>query len=179
MTINASPETVKAVAEALQLAALLEDRTANPDKARIAAWAEQIEPHRLSKDDLLAGVRAFHNSGRERAMGVGDLIDAARMIRRDRAERETREELNARYDEPGPRVAAVLDAIAASLPPMLDDPKYARPSQRTDGKPNPLAIRCPWCHAPEHRPCRIPNVYGEASVTLREPHPSRVEAVTR
>lgn len=177
MNVDASPETIRNTAKALELAQLLDDRVAHVDQARIAAWAVQIEPHRLALDDLLAGVRAFYDEPRGWAIGVGDLIGAARAIRRDRAERETREELEARY-QPNPRIAGAIEAVVKSLP-EIPAPKYVRPSQRTDGKPNPLSIRCPWCHAPERRPCRIPNVYGEASVTLREPHPSRVEAVTR
>lgn len=135
MNVDASPETIRNTAKALELAQLLDDRVAHVDQARIAAWAVQIEPYRLSVDDLLAGVRAYYADPRDRAIGVGDLIGAARSIRKDRAERETREELNARY-EPDPRIAGVIEAVVDRLPAVPDPPTYTRPSQRTDGKPS-------------------------------------------
>lgn len=88
MSINASPETVAAVAETLKLAALLDDRITPSDKARIAAWAEQIHRHNLSRDDLLDAVQAFYDQPSAQAIGVGDLIKHARTIRRDRLNRD-------------------------------------------------------------------------------------------
>jgi hypothetical protein len=180
MNLNATPETIRAVAEAMQLAQLLDDRTAHADKARIAAWAEEVEPFQLDRGDLLDAVRMFYADPRDRAIGVGDLIGLARSIRRDRnereddAERKAREsawdaELMARNQE---RLSDMVSPVAAAkaLPPL----KFVRQSHRNDDRPNPLAVRCPWCRSAEFRPCQIPNT----SVTMREPHPSRVEAVT-
>lgn len=166
MNLNASPETIRNVASAMELAQLMDDRAAHADKARIAAWAEQVDPYNLPLDDLLNGVRAYYADPRDRAIGVGDLIAAARAIRRDRNERETFAEREAREDS---RVVDIADRLADSLPDIPE--RFTRPSQRTDGRPNPLAIRCPWCHAPEFRPCQIPG----ANQVMREPHPSRIE----
>lgn len=52
--------------------------------------------------------------------------------------------------------------------------KLLAPSDGADA----LSVRCPWCHAAEHRPCQIPNVHGETRTTLRNPHPQRIEAVS-
>lgn len=90
--INASPQTVRAVAEAMQLAALLDDRLGHTDDARITAWAEQIQRHQLERGDLLDGVQAFYDSPSERAIQIGDLIHHARQRRRDRNEREAEEQ---------------------------------------------------------------------------------------
>lgn len=95
MNLNASPDTVRAVAQVFKLAGILDDRVAQPDKARIAAWAEMVQRHKLGERDLLDGLQAYYDSPSERAIQIGDLIHHARIVRRDRNEREdnqTREE---------------------------------------------------------------------------------------
>lgn len=88
MNINASAETVRAVVKVFELAYLLDDRVTQPDKARMTAWAEQVERHRLSEQDLLDAVQAFYDGPSLHAIQVGDLISHARRIKRDRLERE-------------------------------------------------------------------------------------------
>lgn len=83
-----NPETIRATAEVLELAALLDDRVAGADRNRIKAWAEQIERHNLKRNDLLDGVQKFYDGPAERPIGVGDLIHHARQVRHDRTERE-------------------------------------------------------------------------------------------
>jgi hypothetical protein len=82
----------------MQLAALLDDRLGHTDDARVAAWAEQIERHKLTKSDLLDGVQAFYDSPSERAIQVGDLIHHSRKVRRDRNEREAEQERERRAE---------------------------------------------------------------------------------
>ncbi len=102
----------------------------------------------------------------------GHIVQRWREFRQDRAMRESDAERAARQAALDARVAEAIEpAVAATAIPL----KYTRPSQRQDGKPNPLSIRCPWCHAGEFRPCKTPNT----DVTLRDPHPSRVEAVSK
>ncbi len=173
MNLNASVDTIRNVAEAMKLAQLLDDRTAHADKARIAVWAEQVEPFDLPLDDLLDGVRAYYADPRERPIGVGDLIAAARAIRRDRNERESAEQMRARQEALDARVAEAISEAADALPVIPAVRVFTRPSQRADGKPNPLSVRCPWCHAGEFRPCQTPGT----NVILRNPHPSRVETL--
>ncbi len=99
MNVNASEATLHAITEALKLAALLDDRASRPDKARIAAWAEQVEPYRFTETDLLDGVRDFYNSPHDYPISVGDLIARARVIRQDRRMREPLPHIEARNDE--------------------------------------------------------------------------------
>lgn len=86
--INASTDTVRAVTKVFQLAAILDDRAAQPDKARIAAWSEQVERHKLTEPDLLDGLQAYYDNPSDHSIQIGDLIHHARRIRRDRNERE-------------------------------------------------------------------------------------------
>ena len=96
--IDASAQTIRAVADAMQLAALMDDRTGHSDDARVAAWSEQIERHKLTKADLLDGVQAFYDNPSDRAIQVGDLIHHARKVRRDRNEREAEAERERRAE---------------------------------------------------------------------------------
>ncbi|QFG04896.1 hypothetical protein SEA_NITZEL_70 [Mycobacterium phage Nitzel] len=117
MNINATPETVQAVAQVLKMAKILDDRMGQPDKARIAAWAEQVQRHRLVEGDLLDGLQAFYDGPSSHPIGVGDLIHhakSARVVRigkEERADREARQALldeKADPDEPRAIVAAFV-----------------------------------------------------------------------
>lgn len=113
--INATPETVRSVAEAMQLAALMDDRVGHVDDARVAAWSEQIERHKLTKSDLLDGVQAFYDNPSDRALQVGDLIFHARKIRRDRNEREAEEERRRRDERLSIKASDEWPALAAGV----------------------------------------------------------------
>ena len=78
MNLNASPDTVRAVTQVFKLAGILDDRVTHPDKARIAAWSEQVQRHGLAESDLLDGLQAFYDGPSERAIQIGDLIHHAR-----------------------------------------------------------------------------------------------------
>jgi ferric-dicitrate binding protein FerR (iron transport regulator) len=88
VNLDATPETVQNLAEAIKLAALLDDRVTHPDKARMAAWAAQTHRHRLAREDLLDGVQAFYDHPAEHAIQIGDLIRNARIAKRDRLDRD-------------------------------------------------------------------------------------------
>lgn len=88
MNVDATHDELAAIAEVLKLAAILDDRAPKADKSRIVAWAEQIHRHQLGREDLLDGLQAFYDQPQERAIAIGDLIQQAKRIRRDRLERE-------------------------------------------------------------------------------------------
>ncbi len=96
MNLDASPDTIRAIGQVFKLTAILDDRAAQPDKARIAAWAEQVERHKLAEEDLLAGLQAYYDGPSERAMQIGDLIHHAKQARQVRIGHETRAEREAR-----------------------------------------------------------------------------------
>lgn len=92
--INASETTIRATAAALGRAALFDDRITEGDPARIGAWSEVIEPHKLDTATLLAAVDAFYNDNpNARTIQVADLIRHGRNMRRERAEREKAAEI--------------------------------------------------------------------------------------
>lgn len=126
MNLNTSAETLRAVAKVFQLAAILDDRVAQPDKARIAAWAEQVDRHGLDQSDLLDGLQAFYDGPSERPIQVGDLIHHARIIRRDRTEREEADQLAQRRADHDTKVAADDArglAAAVTFGPTLSTPR--------------------------------------------------------
>lgn len=86
--VNATEPELRAVAEALKLAAILDDRAPGPDKPRITAWGEQIHRHRLTREDLLDAVQAFYDQPSAHAIGVGDLIAHARRIKITRLDKQ-------------------------------------------------------------------------------------------
>lgn len=105
MNINATEDDLIAAADALKLAAILDDRVTKADKARIAAWAEKLHRHGLIRGDVLDGLQAFYDGPSERAIQIGDLIHHSRLARRARNEAEEDAELDAR--------AASREAMAA------------------------------------------------------------------
>lgn len=113
MKLNATPETVRATAEALKLASLLDDRVAQPDQARIAAWSEKIEVHRLTRDDLLDGLQNFYDLPQDRPIGIGDLIHHARLVKRARLEKEADEERERRQADNDVKAADEFRAVMA------------------------------------------------------------------
>lgn len=89
LSINASETTVRQTAAAIGRAALFDDKITDGDAARLAAWAEALEPYKLAGADLLAAVTAYYQGNHNgRTIQVADLIRHGREIRRERAERE-------------------------------------------------------------------------------------------
>ncbi len=114
MNVTATTEDLTNAAEALKLAAILDDRAPRADKARIAGWGEQIHRHHLGREDLLDGLQRFYDSPSDRAIAIGDLIAHARACRRDRTEREddgTRDDRRAAQD-------AIADAAMLAEVPL-------------------------------------------------------------
>jgi hypothetical protein len=66
-------------------------------QAIVDSWAEQLQRYELSLPDVLAGVtKMYSDNGSGFRPLPKDLTDAARAIRRDRAERESTAEREAR-----------------------------------------------------------------------------------
>lgn len=86
-------------AKALAKCAAYDPWFPQPNRATVQAWAEQIGRYRLDLADVLAGVtKMYSDNGSGFRPLPKDLIDAARAIRRDRTERESTAEREARED---------------------------------------------------------------------------------
>ncbi|AOE45065.1 hypothetical protein SEA_ZIRINKA_67 [Gordonia phage Zirinka] len=86
-----SEMAIRAAGTALARAEIFDDRV-TADTARIQAWAEAMEPHGLDQADAIAAVTAHYSAPGATTVRVGDVITAARKIRRERAEREKGEQ---------------------------------------------------------------------------------------
>ncbi|MBO0881916.1 MAG: hypothetical protein J2P17_16560 [Mycobacterium sp.] len=113
MNVNATEDELRNTAEALKFAAILDDRCPQPDKARIAAWAEQIHRHRLERGDLLDGLQAFYDQPHDHAIGIGDLIHHARIIKRDRLDRAADQQRDDRRNAHDTKAANDTHTLAA------------------------------------------------------------------
>ena len=125
MKINATAAELQSIAEVLKLAAIIDDRAPRADKARIAAWAEQVHRHNLTEGDLLDGVQDFYDSPSERAIQVGDLIHHARNAKRRRLTRDD-DTRHAEIAAAGDRKTA--DEVAGVVAGMT----MGRPVKRTE-----------------------------------------------
>lgn len=164
MKINASPETVRNTTEALKLAALLDDRLARADDARIIAWAEKLEKHKLTRDDILDGLQAFYDNdphARDRAIGIADLIHHARIVKRHRLDKEDEIERDRRRAEwAGKAAPDEVQAIASAFVP--GKPKKTTPRLEAAA----AAMDC--CHGRE-----------ESMKAMREFFEAKAEAMGR
>lgn len=113
MKIDATPETIRAITRVFELAAILDDRVSQPDKARIVAWAEQVQRHNLTETDLLNGLQAYYDSPSERAIQIGDLIHHARYARQNRLDKEADDDREARREAADAKAADETHGIAA------------------------------------------------------------------
>lgn len=86
-----------------------------PNRATVQAWAEQIAEYQLDEPDVLDGVKiAYRDNGSGFRPLPRDIVQAARQIRRERAERETSAERQAREDRRDAQLEQRIAALAAS-----------------------------------------------------------------
>lgn len=77
-------------------------------QATVAAWAEAIAEYRLSEADVLDGVKiAYRDNGSGFKPLPRDIVQAAREVRRQRTERESSQQREAREDRLDARPALV------------------------------------------------------------------------
>lgn len=143
--IAASQESVRAAAAAWSRARIWDDKLGDPDKVRLAAWAEAIDRWKLETPDLLEGVNVYYEGNTTgRIIGIGDLLHNARESRRQRAERERATEIHA-------------DVVAARALPH----SYGGLPINADGTPvwaaydtnDAITRQCPRCHAAPDDAC--------------------------
>lgn len=169
MNLDATPDTVRAIVQVFKLAGILDDRAPQPDKARIAAWAEQAQRHNLVESDLIGAVHDFYDQPHDQPVGIGYLIAAGRSRKRDRLDRESKDALEARQGATDERLGLSIAALAEKLSvPKLDGSEpYRRPIA------NVLVVPCPHCRAPVGKRCTNS---ARGGAQRHEAHPCRVDA---
>lgn len=115
MNDQPSAQSIAHTTEVLELASLLDHRIPSPDKARVLAWAKQIDRHQLSRDDLLDATQAFYDQPSPHPVSVGDVIAGARRIKRDRLAREEADEREQRQTLNDRKAADDVLALTASV----------------------------------------------------------------
>jgi hypothetical protein len=129
--IDASPETIRAVTRAFELACLLDDRVAHPDKASIAAKAEQVERHKLQEPDLLDGVQMFYDTPSDRPIQIGDVIHYGRLARQNRTSKEADADREQRRVVHDTKAAGFIHDISRQVsPPALSPGEPVNPTAR-------------------------------------------------
>ncbi|QRY62714.1 hypothetical protein JVX90_00100 [Gordonia sp. PDNC005] len=144
-SINASEHSITAATAALGRAALFDDRITAGDTARIAAWAEAIEPFGIETPDALAAVTTHYQATNADTIRVGNLIAAARKIRGERAEREKGTQIAAQLPPPDPQLAGLPIAGADGNPIWPAYEHY-----------NAIEIPCTTCGAQPEEACTNP-----------------------
>jgi hypothetical protein len=109
-----SAASIAATTEVLELASLLDHRVPTPDKARVLAWAKQIDRHDLERDDMLDATQGFYDQPSMSPISVGDVIAGARRIKRDRLSREEAAEREARQERNDQKAADEIRAFSAA-----------------------------------------------------------------
>lgn len=123
-----------------------------PNRATVAAWAEQIAVYRLNESDVLAGVTIAYRdhgtdiSGERFRPLPRDIVRAAIAIRRDRMDRETTAERQAREDRADARFEAGRPAAATA-----EDSTGPLPTPYRGAIDQP----CPTCGAEPGQPCVV------------------------
>jgi hypothetical protein len=115
MNNHPSAQSITNATEVLELASLLDHRVPTPDKARVLAWARQVDRHvSLERDDMLDAVQSFYDRPSTQPVSVGDVIETARRIKRDRLDREADQEREDRQQVFGVKAADEVRDLAAS-----------------------------------------------------------------
>ena len=134
---------IRCATAALGRAEIFDDRV-TADEVRIASWAEAFAPFGFDQPDILAAVTAHYQQSGANTPKPGDIIELARKIRRERAEREKATDL-------------------AELPPPAapDRQLGGLPIGGADGEPvwsayeqhDAILRHCPTCKAEPETAC--------------------------
>lgn len=137
--IAASQASMRAAAAAWSRARIHDDKLGEPDKVRLAVWAESIERWKLEAPDLLIGVDAYYEGEtNHQTIGIGNLLHHARESRRLRAERE--------------KAAAVHADVVAALPGAPFN-VGGTPVWAAYDANDAITRQCPRCHAQPNDAC--------------------------
>lgn len=102
---------IRCATAALGRAEIFDDRV-TADEVRIASWAEAFAPFGFEQPDILGAVTAHYQQPGAQTPKPGDIIEGARKIRRERAEREKADDLAAL--QPPPPIATDGEPVWAA-----------------------------------------------------------------
>jgi hypothetical protein len=142
-------------------------------KADVIFWTQIIGD--LPKDLALQAVVDHFRECPGEWLQPGHIVAGVRAIRRDRYERQSEAERAEREAICDSKAVDTIDAIVAELAEAksipADEPKYRRPSSRTD---NALTVPCTWCGSMAGHACTIPGT--RIRLKAARAHPSRIAA---
>lgn len=147
----------------LARAAIFDQRVTRPNPTVTTAWTDEFNKHDLELPDLLAGVSAYYEIGRDRVIQPGDVIRAARDLRQRRALIENTQQARA--------------ALPAGQPPALDGPglnAVGRPIDAAYEINDAGHLACRTCDAQPGQYCEHPD-----GRTMRIPHVARLADARR
>ena len=142
MTTPPPAWAIEAAGAALSRAEIFDDRVTS-DRPRILLWAEALTKYGIEAPDAIAAVTAHYQQAGADTPKPGDIIEFARKIRRERAEREK------------------ADDLVALQPPPPPDPQFGNLPIATDGEPvwaayeewDAIEITCRTCGAAPREGC--------------------------
>lgn len=134
---------IRCATAALGRAEIFDDRV-TADEVRIASWAEAFAPFGFDQPDILGAVTAHYQQPGAQTPKPGDIIELARKIRRERAERQKAEEVAALPAPPPP------DPQLSGLPiaGANGDPVWSAYEQH-----DAILRHCPTCKAEPETAC--------------------------
>lgn len=145
-----------------------------PNRATVDAWAEHIAEYKLGEADVLQGVKiAYRDHGAGFRPLPRDIIQAARQVRRERAEAESDAERESRQDRHDAALEAKNRSALGDVIEVIGDRASfpaPTPTAPKSNPQNPVTVACPWCKATVGHACTNA---GKPTA----PHPSRVEAM--
>lgn len=136
-------------------------------EATIRAWAEVIDRYPyLTEDDWRRAVIVFYERPGSTIPVPGDILTIAKAIHQDDFQRQSREDIEAHWDQLDVRLAPRIEQAAEdmSVDKALTGLTYRR------SEPNPLTVGCPYCSAIPTRRCTT------SGRTMRTHHPARIDA---
>lgn len=149
----------------LARAAIFDQRVTRPNPTVTNAWTDEFNKHDLELPDLLAGVSAYYEIGRDRVIQPGDVIRAARDLRQRRAQVENA--TDARAALPAGQAPYLENGLGLNATGQPVEAAY-----EVDGAGH---LDCPACNAGPGQVCEHP-VDGR---TMKIPHVARLKAARR
>ena len=176
MPLQPSERALELAGQVLAKIAAYDPRFPRPNEAMLRAWGEHITMRNPEPEDMLDAVTKWYAEPHDRIPMPFDISNIAREMRRDRMARgkpptppnRSNEELPPELPGAQPITMAEWERRHGQKFPRL---AVGRSIPGEDG-PNPLRVKCRFCHATPGFPC---TTYDGRPLTKHRAHPSRIE----